>query len=674
MNKKSTSSYCGFSRKWSHRIPLEAFFDLTYRCNNDCRHCWLRLPGNAREISRELTYDEIRRIADEARILGTQSWAISGGEPMVRPDFSEIFEYLTRKAITYSLNTNGTLITPAIARQLKRKGSKMIALYGACAKTHDHITRTPGSFESVMRGMAYLKEANAGFTVQVIPLRDSWHEYKQMLQLAESLSPDYRIGASWLYLSAYNSSEKNMEILGQRLPPRLAISIDPPDVVYEEKFEIFLSETSQQVKSSEKKGLFSDCISSRNAFHVNPYGGMSICSRVIDPSLRYDLRKGNIADAWTKFIPAIPKLVSNNLDEYKKNCGSCAKRKHCRWCAAYSYLESGRYAAPISHLCQMADEAIKQKNDWIKNHRRFFSIAGASVQLDSDLPISKKTFNKKFNVFRIDNPGAELVRIRLHFAIPKIKREEMGVKIYDKSPWIIYRKSDNWVYVGLFPGRDETSPHSISIFNRDHSQAEIFYDGDHIYKKGNNDSLSLFPTDQIYLGHFFAERGGAFIHSSGMKINGKGLLFAGHSEAGKSTMVTLLRDEGEILCDERIIIRRWPDGFKIHGTWSHGDVPHVSAGEAPLGAVLFLEKSKTNRLIRIEDPKEILKRLIPLLIRPLITADWWDKTLVVVERLLREVPAYRMQFNKSGKIAEIIRELVAGHGVKSKPPRTSRLP
>ncbi len=113
-------------------------------------------------------------MADEARELGCQRWSISGGEPMLRPDFPEIFDYLTKKAVSYTLNTNGTLITPAIARLLKRKGSKLVALYGATPEVHDHITRTPGSFAAMMRGSAYLKEAGAGFTIQVIPMKDNY--------------------------------------------------------------------------------------------------------------------------------------------------------------------------------------------------------------------------------------------------------------------------------------------------------------------------------------------------------------------------------------------------------------------------------------------------------------------------------------------------------------------
>ena len=106
------------------RLPLEGNIDLTYRCNNNCRHCWLSLPANAPEKKDELTFDETRRIVDEARAMGCRRWSISGGEPLLRPDFPEIFDYLTRKAVSYSINTNGTLITPEIARLLDPLGDK----------------------------------------------------------------------------------------------------------------------------------------------------------------------------------------------------------------------------------------------------------------------------------------------------------------------------------------------------------------------------------------------------------------------------------------------------------------------------------------------------------------------------------------------------------------------
>ena len=74
------------------RIPLEGSIDFTYRCNNNCRHCWINIPADSPERNSELSFDEIRSIVDDARKMGCRRWSISGGEPMLREDFSDIFD------------------------------------------------------------------------------------------------------------------------------------------------------------------------------------------------------------------------------------------------------------------------------------------------------------------------------------------------------------------------------------------------------------------------------------------------------------------------------------------------------------------------------------------------------------------------------------------------------
>ena len=88
----------------------------------------------------------------------------------------------------------------------------MVALYGATEEIHDHITRIKGSFQSTMQGFKNLIRAGAGFTVQIVPMRDNFHQYNDMIELAKSLSPHYRIGAAWLFKSASGSRSRNLEI------------------------------------------------------------------------------------------------------------------------------------------------------------------------------------------------------------------------------------------------------------------------------------------------------------------------------------------------------------------------------------------------------------------------------------------------------------------------------
>ena len=302
------------------RVPMAGNIDLTYRCNNNCCHCWLHIPPDSPEEKEELTSTEVQDLVEAARAMGCRKWSISGGEPMLRPDFEVIFDQITRRAGAYTLNTNGTLITPRIARLMKRKGSKLIALYGATASVHDGITRNPGSFEAMMRGVAYLKEAGAGFTVQVIPMRDNYCQYEDMVHLAESLSRSWRVGAPWLWLSASGEPGKNLEITDQRLDPAEVVKLDEPDLSFEEWVDGNVEGTCRKEPGDER--LFAACIRNRRDFHVDPYGKMSFCCFVKDPALRYDLRTGSFRDAWEKFVPSLSSKVRAGR-EYFENCGAC---------------------------------------------------------------------------------------------------------------------------------------------------------------------------------------------------------------------------------------------------------------------------------------------------------------------------------------------------------------
>ena len=331
------------------RIPLEGNIDLTYRCNNNCRHCWLWRPTNSPEIKDELTYDEICNFVDQARQMGTQSWGISGGEPMLRPDFPDIFEYITSKATSYSLNTNGTLITPSIAKQMRRKGSKMIALYGATAETYEHIARHPGGFEMAMQGFRYLQEAGAGFTVQIVPMRDNWHEWDKMQDLAKSLSPHWRVGASWLYLSADRDPVRNAEITRQRLDPKTIVELDKPDM------SNHFGKTPSCQEGDKDGRLFASCIASGKEFHIDPFGKMTFCTFAKDSTLTYDLRNGTFQDAWDNHIPSLAEKILGG-SEYSENCSSCDDRANCKWCGVYGFLENGSCSSKVNYLCEIAQE------------------------------------------------------------------------------------------------------------------------------------------------------------------------------------------------------------------------------------------------------------------------------------------------------------------------------
>ena len=299
----------------------------------------------------------------------------------------------------------------------------------------------------------------------------------------------------------------------------------------------------------------------------------------------------------------------------------------------------------------------------MQDHRRYYEIAGVTVQVESDLPFSDTTFDKKFASFCVDGPGVDTVLVRHHFGLPDLDGQETGEEVYRKPPWAIYRKGRSWVYQGISPEADDPSLHRVAVFSADHTRGELYNDEvcEQAWRNGGLHSLTMFPSDQILLARLLADRDGCFLHSGGLLIDGQGFLFVGHSDAGKSTTMELVRRElgerVEILCDDRNIVRRWPEGFRVHGTWSHGDVPDVSSASAPLRAILFLEQSAHNEIVPLTDRKLIWQRLLATLIRPMVTADWWHKEMDVLEQIVDEVPCFTMRFDRSGAIVPELERL-----------------
>jgi len=292
-------------------------------------------------------------------------------------------------------------------------------------------------------------------------------------------------------------------------------------------------------------------------------------------------------------------------------------------------------------------------------YTRFFEAGGITIRFDSELPIDEGTFAPKFTLFEVEGPGRDNVHIVHRFALPETDGN-LGKQVYKKSPWVIYRDGDRWVYVlEASPDPRDDTIRQLSYANFDHTFMEIFNGdlGRSAYEAGHLGALTMAPTDQILLARLLADRSGCYMHSDGVNMDGRGYLFVGHSGAGKSTIATILQDKCEILCDDRMIVRKWADGFFIHGNWSHGTLPIVSANSAPLAGIFFLEQADENRIVPVEKRMDSISRLLGCLVKPMVTRDWWESMITLMEELANSVPCYLLRFDKTGRIYDKLKEL-----------------
>ncbi|MEI7856551.1 MAG: radical SAM protein [Methanomicrobiales archaeon] len=174
------------------------FWNLTDRCNLSCTHCYNQ-SGPGRTTEGELTTAEAIQVIDDLAGMGVPLILFSGGEPLMRKDIWELAQHARSRGLKMALSTNGTLITPDIARKIKESGIEYagISLDGARAETHDRFRNSAGAFDQTLRAFSACREAGLRCGVRVTLTRENCHELGALVDLAISLGAS-RFCLYWL--------------------------------------------------------------------------------------------------------------------------------------------------------------------------------------------------------------------------------------------------------------------------------------------------------------------------------------------------------------------------------------------------------------------------------------------------------------------------------------------
>ncbi|UCC38715.1 MAG: radical SAM protein [Candidatus Aminicenantes bacterium] len=324
------------------RIPIDGSFELTLRCNLRCAHCYCNLPSSSQDaISKELKTEEIFDIFDQIAEAGCLWLLITGGEPLLRKDFLEIYAYAKKKGFLISLFTNGTLLTPDIADYLAEwpPFEVEITLYGVTHETHEKITRIPGSFKQCNRGIDLLMERKIPLRLKTMAMTLNQSEFLKIKEYAEGLGVKFRF-----------DPELNSRLEGSKTPcnfrlsPEEVIKLDFSDKKIIEGWKEFCRES---IGPPESDNLYI-CGAGVSLFHIDPYGQLSLCMMSRHPS--YDLVQGSFREGWHNFLPRL--IHQKPKSDYK--CGQCELISLCSQCPGWAWVENGDLETPVEYLCQIA--------------------------------------------------------------------------------------------------------------------------------------------------------------------------------------------------------------------------------------------------------------------------------------------------------------------------------
>ncbi|RQW11780.1 radical SAM protein, partial [candidate division KSB1 bacterium] len=206
--------------------------ELTARCNLNCRHCYINVPaGDSHSACNEMTVKEISSIADQAVDLGAVWCLLSGGEPLLRKDFNDIYLLLKKKGLLLSVFTNATLISDKhIELFLKFPPRDIeITVYGVTPETYEKVTRRPGSFQAFKRGLDLLVSSGLHVRLKAMALRSNVHEMAQIAEFCRRYTKDYFRYDANLHLRFDRNVAKNLEIKSERLSAAEIVALEESD-------------------------------------------------------------------------------------------------------------------------------------------------------------------------------------------------------------------------------------------------------------------------------------------------------------------------------------------------------------------------------------------------------------------------------------------------------------
>jgi radical SAM protein with 4Fe4S-binding SPASM domain len=337
------------------RVPLSFDLEVTARCNNDCRHCYINLPAADRKAQvRELSREEILKMARVAVSMGAMWCLLTGGEPLLREDFGDIYLGLKRLGLLVSVFTNACLVTPKHVQLFKQYPPRdlEVSVYGATRETYEAVTRKPGSFAAFRRGLDLLLEAGLMIRLKAMALKANVHELPEIARFCQARTKDYFRFDPLLHLRFDGNLIRNEEIRAQRLSPEEIVSIERAD---SERFRALKKGCDQLIGPCGPEGcnhLF-HCGAGQGSFSVGYPGIFRLCSSLWHPDCIYDLRRGSLREAWEELVPRVRARRSQNR-EFIEKCRACNLVNLCLWCPAHAHLETGRLDAWVEYFCRVA--------------------------------------------------------------------------------------------------------------------------------------------------------------------------------------------------------------------------------------------------------------------------------------------------------------------------------
>ena len=341
------------ARTVRNRRPLSVHFDLTYRCNERCIHCYLDHQDHG-----EMTTDECVDALEQLAKAGAFFLTFSGGEIFLRKDLEELLIAARHFRFDVSLKTNALLITPGRADMLKQHGVRrvQISIYSSEAAIHDAITKVPGSLQRSLAAIPLLKDRGIQVKIACPLMKQNLLAYRGVMALAERLGVPYVLD-----MTITPMMDGSAEPLGHRVSADALLPVLQDPALQSCGTKIATETWSTGLGSSVSSGMESSayedlpCSAGHNSCYVSPYGDIYACVQL--PMAAGNLRKQRFEEIWTN-APVLDRIRDVRESELPV-CSSCDIRSYCERCPGLAWMEGGDLMGAYERACALAEQKAK---------------------------------------------------------------------------------------------------------------------------------------------------------------------------------------------------------------------------------------------------------------------------------------------------------------------------
>ena len=305
-----------------------------------------------------MSADEVFRIADQAVEMGALWCLLTGGEPLLREDFADIYVGLKRRGLLVSVFTNACLVTPEHVALFRRYPPRDIevSVYGATATTTSVITRRKGSFSAFTGGLDLLLSSGVPVRTKAMALRSNLDEFPAIAALCRERTKDYFRFDPLLHLRLDRNERRNVEIRAERLSPAEVVALERGDA---ERFSAVQRVCQRVVPVPEggNENVLFRCGAGVGSFTIGYDGSFRLCSALVHEGTTFNLRAGSLAEA--KGMVDRIRGIRTDRETYLERCGSCPIIDLCLWCPAHADLETGQPDEWVELFCRAAHSRVQ---------------------------------------------------------------------------------------------------------------------------------------------------------------------------------------------------------------------------------------------------------------------------------------------------------------------------